>query len=437
MRKGADVLSKWVGETERQLRLLFATAQQNAPSIIFFDEIDGLAPVRSAKQDHIHSSVVATLLSLMDGLDSRDGSGDGKKKHQDKQIHQSSSSSYSSHQHSHSHSNASFRGVVVIAATNRPDNVDPALRRPGRFDREFVFSLPDRNARLDILKIHTRNWKPKPPNESILESVANATHGCTGADLKAISTEALLSALRRTHPQIYKSDGNAWSGKIIIPTLSDFEIALHTVSPSGQRSAADSHFTGQALQQPHFTLLRPYLSDLCTRIRKAIGEQGSGQLSASAHIIFLLEPIPVIDLSFPALLSDNDSGTAEEALAKRIRNALTLSKQKNRQQGNQQIIAEASYQRDFRILARTVVTKIQRSAKFRTLDDDIIQLWEIYADEYAMQLKKKKREENKEKKNKKKFEREEYCYLKNIHKYSKIQFHSKYLYLNIHSQKVH
>ena len=105
MRKGADCLCKYVGESERQLRVLFEQAYQQRPSIIFFDEIDGLAPVRSARQDQIHASIVSTLLALMDGLDNR-----GE--------------------------------VVVIGATNRLDAIDPALRRPGRFDREFRFSLP-------------------------------------------------------------------------------------------------------------------------------------------------------------------------------------------------------------------------------------------------------------------------------------------------------
>jgi hypothetical protein len=121
MRKGADCLSKWVGEGERQLRLLFEQAKRYQPSIIFFDEIDGLAPVRSVKQDQIHASIVSTLLALMDGLDSR-----GQ--------------------------------VVVIGATNRPDAIDPALRRPGRFDRELLFGLPDSTARAEILNIHTRKY---------------------------------------------------------------------------------------------------------------------------------------------------------------------------------------------------------------------------------------------------------------------------------------
>ncbi|EDR02326.1 uncharacterized protein LACBIDRAFT_146695, partial [Laccaria bicolor S238N-H82] len=114
MRKGADCLSKWVGEAERQLRLLFEEARSCQPSIIFFDEIDGLAPVRSSKQDQIHASIVSTLLALMDGMDGR-----GQ--------------------------------VIVIGATNRPDAIDPALRRPGRFDREFYFALPGLEAREKIL----------------------------------------------------------------------------------------------------------------------------------------------------------------------------------------------------------------------------------------------------------------------------------------------
>ncbi|KAJ8785017.1 hypothetical protein J1605_007573 [Eschrichtius robustus] len=139
MRKGADCLSKWVGESERQLRLLFDQAYQMRPSIIFFDEIDGLAPVRSSRQDQIHSSIVSTLLALMDGLDSR-----GE--------------------------------IVIIGATNRLDSIDPALRRPGRFDREFLFSLPDKDARKEILKIHTRDWNPKPL-DTFLEELAE---NCVG-----------------------------------------------------------------------------------------------------------------------------------------------------------------------------------------------------------------------------------------------------------------
>lgn len=201
MRKGADCLSKWVGESERQLRLLFEQAYQRRPSIIFFDEIDGLAPVRSSKQDQIHSSIVSTLLALMDGLDSR-----GE--------------------------------VVVIGATNRLDSIDPALRRPGRFDREFLFGLPDKESRKEILKIHTRQWKP-PPSEDFLDELAEKCVGYCGADIRAVCTEAALCALRRRYPQIYGT-----SQKLLLDVSSisvsscDFVAAMRKMKPASQRSNA-------------------------------------------------------------------------------------------------------------------------------------------------------------------------------------------------------
>ncbi|XP_035862222.1 ATPase family AAA domain-containing protein 2 isoform X3 [Sander lucioperca] len=199
MRKGADCLSKWVGESERQLRLLFDQAYQMRPSIIFFDEIDGLAPVRSSRQDQIHSSIVSTLLALMDGLDGR-----GE--------------------------------VVVIGATNRLDSIDPALRRPGRFDREFLFGLPDREARKDILKIHTRQWDP-PPSDIFLEELADKCVGYCGADIKAVCSEAALCALRRRYPQIYSSSQKLVLDVNSIAILSkDFLSAMSKMVPAAQRA---------------------------------------------------------------------------------------------------------------------------------------------------------------------------------------------------------
>lgn len=163
MRKGADVLSKWVGEAERQLRLLFEEARNQQPSIIFFDEIDGLAPVRSSKQDQIHASMVSTLLALMDGMDGR-----GQ--------------------------------VVVIGATNRPDAVDPALRRPGRFDREFYFALPNVEARAKILSINTckwEGWDDEKAKETI-QKLAKITKGYGGADLRVSISMALIAKLTIT-----------------------------------------------------------------------------------------------------------------------------------------------------------------------------------------------------------------------------------------------
>ena len=155
MRKGADCLSKWVGEVERQLQLLFEEARNSQSSIIFFDEIDGIAPVRSSKQDQIHAAVVSTLLALMDGMDWREQ-------------------------------------VVVIGATNRPDAVDPALRWPGCFDREFYFGLPGLDARERILTIMTKKWEGwgagDEDNEvevkEKIKGLAKLSKGYGGADLQ-------------------------------------------------------------------------------------------------------------------------------------------------------------------------------------------------------------------------------------------------------------
>ncbi|KAM8796701.1 ATPase family AAA domain-containing protein 2-like [Eudromia elegans] len=226
LRKGADALSKWLGESERQLRLLFEQAHQSRPSIIFFDEIDGLAPVRSSRQDQTYSSIVSTLLALMDGLDSR-----GE--------------------------------VVVIGATNRLDSIDPALRRPGRFDREFLFRLPDKEARKEIFKIHTRNWTPKPL-DTLLEELAEKSVGYCGADIKAACAEAALRALRRRYPQIYKSTEklqlHASSIKI---TAKDFVRAMEKMVPASQRSVSSPV---QALSP----ILKPLLKKTLKRILQAL-----------------------------------------------------------------------------------------------------------------------------------------------------------------------
>ncbi|KAI7727491.1 hypothetical protein M8C21_022451 [Ambrosia artemisiifolia] len=158
-RKGADCLGKYVGDAERQLRLLFQVAEKSQPSIIFFDEIDGLAPSRTRQQDQTHNSVVSTLLALLDGLKSR-GS------------------------------------VIVIGATNRPDAIDPALRRPGRFDREIYFPLPSVKDREAILSLHTQKW-PTPVNGSLLKLIAKRTIGFAGADLQALCTQTAIIALKR------------------------------------------------------------------------------------------------------------------------------------------------------------------------------------------------------------------------------------------------
>lgn len=213
MRKGSDILSKWVGEAERQLRLLFEQATSTQPSIIFFDELDGLAPVRSSKQEQIHSSIVSTLLALMDGMDSR-----GQ--------------------------------VVVIGATNRPDSLDPALRRGGRFDREFYFGLPAKEARLRILQIHTEGWKNL--NQEVLQEVADLTNGFGGADLKQLCVEAALGAVMRTYPQIYTTatdvgklkEGEKYKVDVnkVFVTSGDFNRALEKVNPSSSRQGGASNY---------------------------------------------------------------------------------------------------------------------------------------------------------------------------------------------------
>ena len=230
MRKGADALSKWVGEAERQLRLLFEEARKNQPSIIFFDEIDGLAPVRSSKQEQIHASIVATLLALMDGMDGR-----GQ--------------------------------VIVIGATNRPDSVDPALRRPGRFDREFYFPLPDAAGRRAIIDIHTKGWEP-PLKPDMKDSLAEITKGYGGADLRALCTEAALNAVQGTYPQIYTSERKLLIDPKSIKVLAkDFMISVNKIVPSSQRTA-----TSKAAPLPKSIepLLRKPLAELQQRIDKLI-----------------------------------------------------------------------------------------------------------------------------------------------------------------------
>ncbi|XP_010919242.1 uncharacterized protein [Elaeis guineensis] len=186
-RKGADCLGKYVGDAERQLRLLFQVAEKSQPSIIFFDEIDGLAPYRSRHQDQTHNSVVSTLLSLLDGLKSR-GS------------------------------------VIVIGATNRPDAVDPALRRPGRFDREIYFPLPTLKDRAAILSLHTRNW-PNPVSGSLLSWIANQTAGYAGADLQSLCTQAAMNALKRNCAlQELLSSAEKGSDHLRLPPLPEFVV---------------------------------------------------------------------------------------------------------------------------------------------------------------------------------------------------------------------
>ncbi|KAF4554194.1 ATPase-like protein 13 [Elsinoe fawcettii] len=230
MRKGADALSKWVGEAERQLRLLFEEARKNQPSIIFFDEIDGLAPVRSSKQEQIHASIVATLLALMDGMDGR-----GQ--------------------------------VIVIGATNRPDSVDPALRRPGRFDREFYFPLPNKDARRSIIDIHTKGWEP-PLKPQFKDQLSELTKGYGGADLRALCTEAALNAVQGTFPQIYSSTKKLLIDPAEIKVLAkDFMISVNKIVPSSERSASSGSAPLKKNVEP---LLRLSLQEIEARVNELV-----------------------------------------------------------------------------------------------------------------------------------------------------------------------
>nr|POE57835.1 atpase family aaa domain-containing protein [Quercus suber] len=304
MRKGADVLSKWVGEAERQLKLLFEEAQRNQPSIIFFDEIDGLAPVRSSKQEQIHNSIVSTLLALMDGLDSR-----GQ--------------------------------VVLIGATNRIDAIDGALRRPGRFDREFNFPLPGCEARAEILDIHTRKWKHPLPEELKLELAACCVSYC-GADLKALCTEAAICAFREKYPQVYTSDD-----KFVIDVDSvevkkyHFIEAMSTITPAAHRGAVVhsrplSSVVAPCLQR-HLQKVMNTISDIFLPIAMSseltklsmpsysfaavyrprlliYGCEGTGLDNIGPAILHEMEKFPVHSLGLPSLLSDPSAKTPEEAL---------------------------------------------------------------------------------------------------------------------------
>ena len=195
---GPEIMSKFYGESEERLREIFKEAQENAPSIIFIDEIDSIAPKREEVTGEVEKRVVSQLLSVMDGLQSR-----GK--------------------------------VVVIGATNRINSIDPALRRPGRFDREIEIGVPDRDGRLEILQIHTRGM---PLAEDVdLKKLADVTHGFVGADLEALAKEAAIRALRRILPEINLEAENIpveVLNKIIV-RMSDFQEALKEVEPSAMR----------------------------------------------------------------------------------------------------------------------------------------------------------------------------------------------------------
>ena len=194
---GPEIMSKYVGGSEENLREYFEEAEENSPSIIFIDELDAIAPKREETNGEVERRTVAQLLTLMDGLKSR-----GQ--------------------------------VIVIGATNRPDSLDPALRRPGRFDREIEIGVPDTDERKEVLEIHTRNM---PLAEDVdLDKIANTTHGFVGADLESLCKEAAMRVVRRILPEIQNDEEipKEVLEKIVV-TNNDFKIAQKEIQPSALR----------------------------------------------------------------------------------------------------------------------------------------------------------------------------------------------------------
>ena len=196
---GPEIMSKFYGESEKKIRDIFEEAEKNAPSIIFIDEIDSIAPKREDSSGEVERRVVSQLLTMMDGLQSR-----GK--------------------------------VVIIGATNRPNSIDPALRRPGRFDREVEIRAPDKKGRLQVLKIHSRGM---PLTKDVdLDKLASVTHGFVGADISALTKEAAMIVLRRLLPKLELKEDEPIPEEVLKELKvchKDFQDALKVVRPSAMR----------------------------------------------------------------------------------------------------------------------------------------------------------------------------------------------------------
>jgi len=200
---GPEIMSKFYGESEARLREIFKEAREKAPSIIFVDEIDSIAPKREEVTGEVERRVVSQMLSLMDGLEAR-----GK--------------------------------VIVISATNRPNAIDPALRRPGRFDREIEIKVPDKKGRQEILQIHTRNMPLADEEQQLpvkIEKIAAVSHGYVGADLEYLCKEAAMKCLRRLLPELNLEEEKIPPETLdkLIVNADDFKKALVEVTPSGMR----------------------------------------------------------------------------------------------------------------------------------------------------------------------------------------------------------
>ena len=195
---GPEIMSKFYGESEARLREIFKEAREKAPSIIFIDEIDSIAPKREEVTGEVERRVVSQLLSLMDGLEGR-----GK--------------------------------VIVIAATNRPNAIDPALRRPGRFDREIEIKVPDKRGRLEILQIHARNMPLDTDVDQ--DKIAGVTHGYVGADVEYLCKEAAMKCLRRLLPELNLEDEKVPPETLekLVINMNDFDYATREITPSAMR----------------------------------------------------------------------------------------------------------------------------------------------------------------------------------------------------------
>ncbi len=195
---GPEIMSKFYGESEARLREIFKEAREKSPSIIFIDEIDSIAPKREEVTGEVERRVVSQLLSLMDGLEAR-----GK--------------------------------VIVIAATNRPNAIDPALRRPGRFDREIEIKVPDKRGRLEILQIHARNMPLDTDVDQ--DKIAGVTHGFVGADLEYLCKEAAMKCLRRLLPELNLEDEKVPPETLekLVINMNDFDYATREITPSAMR----------------------------------------------------------------------------------------------------------------------------------------------------------------------------------------------------------
>ena len=200
---GPEIMSKMAGESESNLRKAFEEAEKNSPAIIFIDEIDSIAPKREKTNGEVEKRIVSQLLTLMDGLKQR--------------AH-----------------------VVVMGATNRPNSIDPALRRFGRFDREVDIGIPDATGRLEILRIHTKNMKLA--DDVDLEQIANETHGYVGSDIAALCSEAALQQIRERMDllDLEEETLDAEVLNLLAVSMENFRFALGKSSPSALRETGES-----------------------------------------------------------------------------------------------------------------------------------------------------------------------------------------------------